>query len=160
MGASCSGFAFADSLAIKCVVLLGIPDIIAREGPHATVSLHEIAARLPTDSPHASACSESCVSSLLRASSVPLLSKKAQRTVPARPDTAWLPRPNGSWNYIPLPSLYQVQKIKVSCEKQRDKFSGKFSLSKGFFKSNAMQFEFFGRLGQGSSLGDTILQQW
>ena len=54
IGASCSGLAFADSLAIKCMVLLGIPDIIAHEGPRATISLHEIAARLPTDSPHAS----------------------------------------------------------------------------------------------------------
>lgn len=49
-----STFAFAESLAVKCVVLLGIPDMIAREGPRATLSLNEIAARLPADSPDTS----------------------------------------------------------------------------------------------------------
>jgi hypothetical protein len=49
-----STFAFVESLAVKCVVLLGIPDMIAREGPRATLSLDEIAARLPTESPDAS----------------------------------------------------------------------------------------------------------
>ena len=47
-------FAFVDSLAVKCAVLLGIPDMIAREGPRATLSLDEIVARLPTESPDAS----------------------------------------------------------------------------------------------------------
>jgi len=46
-------FAFAESLAVKCVVLLGIPDMIAREGPRATLSLDEIVAKLPTESPDA-----------------------------------------------------------------------------------------------------------
>lgn len=46
-------FAFAESLAVKCVVLLGIPDMIAREGPRATLSLGEIVAKLPTESPDA-----------------------------------------------------------------------------------------------------------
>jgi len=50
-----STFAFAESLAVKCVVLLGIPDMIAREGPRATLSLNEIVAKLPTESPD-SAC--------------------------------------------------------------------------------------------------------
>eukprot|EP00253_Pinus_taeda_P009320 PITA_09320 len=48
-----STFAFVESLAVKCVVLLGIPDMIAREGPRATLSLNEIVARLPTESPDA-----------------------------------------------------------------------------------------------------------
>lgn len=47
-------FAFVESLAVKSVVLLGIPDMIFREGPRATLSLNEIVARLPTDSPDAS----------------------------------------------------------------------------------------------------------
>jgi hypothetical protein len=47
-------FAFAESLAVKCVILLGIPDMIAREGSRATLSLNEIVARLPRDSPDAS----------------------------------------------------------------------------------------------------------
>ncbi|XP_057842886.2 (R,S)-reticuline 7-O-methyltransferase [Cryptomeria japonica] len=44
-------FAFVDSLAVKSVVLLGIPDIIARHGPKATLSLSQIAAELPTQKP-------------------------------------------------------------------------------------------------------------
>ncbi|GLJ07303.1 hypothetical protein SUGI_0063930 [Cryptomeria japonica] len=44
-------FAFVDSLAVKSVVLLGIPDIIARHGPKATLSLSQIAAELPTKKP-------------------------------------------------------------------------------------------------------------
>jgi len=46
--------AFAESLAVKCVVLLGIPEMIAHEGPRATLSLNEIVARLPADSPDVS----------------------------------------------------------------------------------------------------------
>ncbi|XP_059063421.1 (R,S)-reticuline 7-O-methyltransferase-like [Cryptomeria japonica] len=44
-------FAFVDSLAVKSVVLLGIPDIIARHGAKATLSLSQIAAELPTQKP-------------------------------------------------------------------------------------------------------------
>ncbi|GLJ07271.1 hypothetical protein SUGI_0063240 [Cryptomeria japonica] len=44
-------FAFVDSLAVKSVVLLGIPDIIARHGPKATLSLSQIAAELPSQKP-------------------------------------------------------------------------------------------------------------
>ncbi|GLJ07299.1 hypothetical protein SUGI_0063870 [Cryptomeria japonica] len=44
-------FAFVESLAVKSVVLLGIPDIIARRGPKATLSLSLIAAELPTQNP-------------------------------------------------------------------------------------------------------------
>lgn len=50
-----STFAFAESMAVKCVVLLGIPDMIARQGPRAALSLDEIVAKLPTESPD-SAC--------------------------------------------------------------------------------------------------------
>ena len=46
--------AFVESMAVKCVVLLGIPDMIAKEGPCATLSLNEIVSRLPTESPDAS----------------------------------------------------------------------------------------------------------
>ncbi|GLJ59296.1 hypothetical protein SUGI_1501830 [Cryptomeria japonica] len=44
-------FAFVESLAVKSVVLLGIPDIIARHGPKATLSLSQIAAELPSEKP-------------------------------------------------------------------------------------------------------------
>ncbi|KAH9312135.1 hypothetical protein KI387_027170, partial [Taxus chinensis] len=44
-------FAFADSLAVKSAVLLGIPDIIARQAPNATLSLSQIAAHLPAEKP-------------------------------------------------------------------------------------------------------------
>ena len=43
--------AFVDSLAVKSIVLLGIPDIIARHGPKATLSLSQIAAELPSEKP-------------------------------------------------------------------------------------------------------------
>lgn len=49
-----STFAFAESLAVKSAVLLGIPDLIARQGPHGTLSLREIVARLPRETPDAS----------------------------------------------------------------------------------------------------------
>nr|BDC79575.1 hypothetical plant O-methyltransferase [Thujopsis dolabrata var. hondae] len=44
-------FAFVESLAVKSVILLGIPDIIARHGPKATLSLSQIAAELPSEKP-------------------------------------------------------------------------------------------------------------
>eukprot|EP00252_Welwitschia_mirabilis_P022660 TRINITY_DN61_c0_g1_i1.p1 TRINITY_DN61_c0_g1~~TRINITY_DN61_c0_g1_i1.p1 ORF type:complete len:359 (-),score=-0.22 TRINITY_DN61_c0_g1_i1:75-1151(-) len=44
-------FAFADSLAVKCALLLEIPDIIAKSGTNA-LSLSEIAQQLPTERPH------------------------------------------------------------------------------------------------------------
>ncbi|KAH9313415.1 hypothetical protein KI387_044049 [Taxus chinensis] len=44
-------FAFVDSLAVKSAVLLGIPDIIARQAPNATLSLSQIAAHLPSEKP-------------------------------------------------------------------------------------------------------------
>lgn len=47
-------FAFVESFAVKCVLLLGIPDMIAREGLRATLSLKEIVARLPRGSPDSS----------------------------------------------------------------------------------------------------------
>eukprot|EP01018_Ginkgo_biloba_P025350 Gb_07385 [translate_table: standard] len=43
--------AFVDSMAVRCAVLLGIPDMISREGHHATLSLSEISEKLPTKSP-------------------------------------------------------------------------------------------------------------
>nr|ABK22503.1 unknown [Picea sitchensis] len=54
-------FAFVESLAVKCAILLEIPDMIAREGPRATLSLNEIAARLPRESPDVS-----CVFRIMR----------------------------------------------------------------------------------------------
>ncbi|GLJ07300.1 hypothetical protein SUGI_0063880 [Cryptomeria japonica] len=47
-------FAFVESLAVKSVVLLGFPDIIARHGPKATLSLSQIAAELPSEKPDVS----------------------------------------------------------------------------------------------------------
>ncbi|XP_057871810.2 (R,S)-reticuline 7-O-methyltransferase-like [Cryptomeria japonica] len=44
-------FAFVESLAVKSVVLLGIPDIIAHHGHRATLSLSQIAAELPSEKP-------------------------------------------------------------------------------------------------------------
>eukprot|EP01018_Ginkgo_biloba_P039185 Gb_34022 [translate_table: standard] len=44
-------FAFVESLAVKCAALLGIPDIIARHGPRATLSLPQIAESLPSKAP-------------------------------------------------------------------------------------------------------------
>lgn len=47
-------FSFAPALALKSAVLLKIPDIIANAGPgsDSSLSLREIAARLPTQTPH------------------------------------------------------------------------------------------------------------
>lgn len=47
-------FAFVESLTVKCAVLLGIPDMIFGEGLRGTLSLTEIVARLPRESPDAS----------------------------------------------------------------------------------------------------------
>ncbi|KAJ7529531.1 hypothetical protein O6H91_15G055400 [Diphasiastrum complanatum] len=44
--------AFASSMALKAAVLLDIPDIIARAGPEATLSLEDIASKLPSESPN------------------------------------------------------------------------------------------------------------
>ncbi|KAH9319706.1 hypothetical protein KI387_021475 [Taxus chinensis] len=41
-------FSFVPTLILKSAVLLNIPDIIANAGPDASLSLHEIAAKLPT----------------------------------------------------------------------------------------------------------------
>ncbi|GLJ52747.1 hypothetical protein SUGI_1123150 [Cryptomeria japonica] len=45
-------FSFVPTLVLKSALLLKIPDIIAREGPEASLSLHEIAALLPTQTPN------------------------------------------------------------------------------------------------------------
>uniref|UniRef100_A0A0D6QU46 O-methyltransferase domain-containing protein n=1 Tax=Araucaria cunninghamii TaxID=56994 RepID=A0A0D6QU46_ARACU len=45
-------FAFVESVAVKSVVLLGIPDMIARHGPNGALSLSEIVAALPSPSPN------------------------------------------------------------------------------------------------------------
>ncbi|KAH9317543.1 hypothetical protein KI387_019312 [Taxus chinensis] len=45
-------FSPVPALVLKSALLLEIPDIIARQGSNASLSLHEIAARLPTQNPH------------------------------------------------------------------------------------------------------------
>ncbi|GLJ29167.1 hypothetical protein SUGI_0575070 [Cryptomeria japonica] len=45
-------FSFVPALVLKSALLLQIPDIIASEGPCASLSLHQIAARLPTQTPN------------------------------------------------------------------------------------------------------------
>ncbi|KAH9302691.1 hypothetical protein KI387_014274 [Taxus chinensis] len=45
-------FSFVPALVLKSALLLEIPDIIARQGPNASLSVQEIAARLPTKNPH------------------------------------------------------------------------------------------------------------
>ncbi|KAJ7279243.1 hypothetical protein O6H91_11G083800 [Diphasiastrum complanatum] len=44
-------FAFASSMALKAAILLDIPDILARAGPEATLSLEQISAKLPSKAP-------------------------------------------------------------------------------------------------------------
>ncbi|KAH9325100.1 hypothetical protein KI387_005278 [Taxus chinensis] len=45
-------FSFVTTLVLKSALLLEIPDIIAREGPNASLSVTEIAAHLPTKNGH------------------------------------------------------------------------------------------------------------
>ncbi|GLJ29166.1 hypothetical protein SUGI_0575060 [Cryptomeria japonica] len=45
-------FSFVPALVLKSALLLQIPDIIASQGPSASLSLHQIAARLPTQTPN------------------------------------------------------------------------------------------------------------
>ncbi|KAJ7539261.1 hypothetical protein O6H91_11G083900 [Diphasiastrum complanatum] len=44
-------FAFASSMALKAAILLDIPDILARAGPEATLSLEQIFLKLPSKAP-------------------------------------------------------------------------------------------------------------
>ncbi|KAH9289040.1 hypothetical protein KI387_033157, partial [Taxus chinensis] len=45
-------FSFVPALVLKSALLLEIPDIIARHGGNASLSVHQIASCLPTDKPH------------------------------------------------------------------------------------------------------------
>ncbi|GLJ19600.1 hypothetical protein SUGI_0354670 [Cryptomeria japonica] len=45
-------FSFVSTLVLKSTILLNIPDIIASAGANASLSLDEIATKLPTESPN------------------------------------------------------------------------------------------------------------
>ncbi|GLJ19609.1 hypothetical protein SUGI_0354840 [Cryptomeria japonica] len=45
-------FSFVPTLVLKSAILLNIPDIIAKAGPSASLTLHEIALELPTETPN------------------------------------------------------------------------------------------------------------